>query len=133
MEPIPSPLCTHADQLRHLDGRIVRLAGIYLGVPTLKKMPRPGRPREEVHLGEVVIALEGSAAAYDPMAWDEAPAHIALGSGPRPREEIAAFGGRRVEVEGRLVLRPGSGEPPVAAATRPGPTLLDPVALRLAE
>ncbi len=133
MEPIPSPLCTRADQLRHLDGRIVRLGGTYLAVPTLKKMPRPGRPREVVTLGEVVIVLEGSAEAYDSTASHEAPAHVALGSGPRPQAEIDDFDGRRVEVEGRLVLRPGRESPPAAAAARAGPALLDPVALRLVQ
>ncbi|TAH48981.1 MAG: hypothetical protein EYC67_04545 [Betaproteobacteria bacterium] len=117
MEPNPPRRCTHADHLRDADGCIVRLCGIYRAVPTLKKMPRPGRPREESMLGEVVIAVEGSAAAYDPLAREDAPASVALGDGPRPADEIAAFDGKRVEVEGRLVLRPAAntdGTPPVA-------------------
>lgn len=125
-----APPCTHADQLRHLDGRRVRLVGTYLAVPTLKKMPRPGRVREEVPLGEVVIVLEGRAAAYDPTAWDEAPAHVALGEGPRPADEIAAFGGRRIEVEGRLALQATAQA--AAASARPHAVLLEPAALRLA-
>ncbi len=125
------PRCTHADQLRHLDGQWLRLAGTYLALPTLKKMPRPGRGRELVQLGEVVIALEGGAAAYDPTAWEDSPAYIRLGEGRRPAEEIAAFGGRRVEVEGRLALAPpGEAE---AAGPRPGATLLEPRGLHLAE
>ncbi|MBS0544046.1 MAG: hypothetical protein JSR40_09970 [Proteobacteria bacterium] len=128
MDPNTPRRCTHADHLRDADGCLVRLCGTYLAVPTLKKMPRPGAPREEVKLGDVVITLQGSAAAYDPLALDDAPARVALGDGPRPAEEIAAFDGRRVEVEGRLVLRPAaniSGAPP-AAHRLPRPVLQSP-------
>lgn len=126
-----APLCTHAGELRQLDGRTVRLVGTYLAVPTLKKMPRPGHAREEVQLGEVVIVLAGRAAAYDPTAPDDAPAHITLGDGPRPPDEIAAFGGRRVEVDGRLALAP-HGEA-AAASPRAGASLLGATGLHLAE
>ncbi|HBL30210.1 MAG TPA: hypothetical protein DD490_25540 [Acidobacteria bacterium] len=115
------PLCTTAAQLGPLDGRWVRLVGTYLPVPTLKKMPRPGAPREELDLGQVVIELAG-----------DAPARIALGTTIRPGDEIARFRHRRVAVEGRLVLAPVS-QVPEAAAPRPAPVLLDPSGLRLAE
>lgn len=117
MNPNAPLRCTHADHLRDADGCVVSLCGVYLAVPTLKKMPRPGCAREEVALGEVVIALDGSAAAYDPLATDTAAARVVLGDGPRPAEEIAAFDGKRVEVEGLLVLRPAAnigGVPSVA-------------------
>lgn len=103
------PLCESAADLRRLDGRQVRLAGIYRPVPTLKKMPRPGRPQEEVFLGEVVIGLDG--------------AEVAL-AGLRPPAEIARFQGCRVTVEGRLVLEPESD--PDTASQQPVPTLFDP-------
>lgn len=130
MDPNTPRRCTHADHLRDADGCMVRLCGTYFAVPTLKKMPRPGAPREEVKLGDVVITLQGSAAAYDPLAPDDAPVRVALGDGPRPAEEIAAFDGKRVEVEGRLVLRPAaniSGAPPVAHRL-PRPVLQSPSA-----
>ena len=127
------PLCEDAAQLGPLDGRLVRLVGTYLPVPTLKKMPRPGQPREETHLGEVVIELAGRAAAYDPAAMESAPARIALGTMFRPSDEIARLGHRRISVEGRLVLAYDAGRDPRAAAPKPGPVLLDPTGLRLAE
>ena len=113
------PVCERAEQLRVLDGHRVRLRGTYTAVPTLKKMPRPGRAREAVHLGEVVIALA-----------DAEETTVALGAVPRPREEIAEFDGRHVEVVGRLILEPereGRG-----AALRPTPMLEDPTGLRRA-
>ncbi len=82
------PRLDRAEQLRALDGQRVRLFGSYLSVPSLKRMPRPGRPPEYVDLGEVVIQIEGSAAAYDPAAGDT-PARIGLGNAARPSEEIA--------------------------------------------
>lgn len=128
MDSSPPLRCARADDLSHADGCVVRLLGLYLAVPTLKRMPRPGSPREEVNLGEVVIVLEGSAAAYDPRATGHTPARVFLGDGPRPAEEIAAFNGTRVEVEGRLMLRPatnidGSGS---VSHRAPQPVLLSP-------
>ena len=134
MDPVPedpTSACEHAAQLRPFDGRRVRLIGIYRPVPTLKKMPRPGRPREEVELGEVVIELAGSASEYDPAGAPDAPARIALGTATRSSDEIARFRDRRVAVEGRLVL--AGGARPGAASPRPGPALLDPGEPRLAE
>lgn len=133
MEPTPAPRCTCADELVSADGCVVTLCGTYVAVPTLRKMPRPGRPREEVNLGEVVIVVAGSAAAYDPAAGDNAPAQVSLGEGPRPMEEISAFDRKRVEVEGHLVLRPDANEPPGAARTIPKPMLQAPTALRMAK
>jgi hypothetical protein len=127
----PAPACERAAQLKALDGRRVRLIGIYRPVPTLKKMPRPGRPREEVELGEVVIELDGDASEYDSAAPQAAPARIALGGSVRPAEEIERFRDRRVAVEGRLALV-GRGRPE-AASVRPGPALVDPGEPRLAE
>ena len=121
MDPNVPRRCTHADHLRDADGCVVQLCGTYVAVPTLKKMPRPGQPREEAKLGEVVIALEGSAAAYDSLAVDDVPARVALGDGPRPAAEIAAFDGRRVEVEGRLVLRPAANISDAALAAHLAP------------
>ena len=126
------PLGEHAAELKPLDGKQVRLVGTYVPVPTLKKMPRPGKPRAEAHLGEVVIELAGSAAAYDAAATAGTPARIALGDTVRPRDEIARLGNRRVSVEGRLALAPG-GDDPQAAAPRPAPVLYNPTGLRLAE
>ena len=113
------PVCERAEQLRDLDGHRVRLRGTYTAVPTLKKMPRPGRAPETVDLGEVVIALA-----------DAEETLVALGADPRPREEIAEFDGRRVEVVGRLTLEPESEGR--GAARRPSPVLEDPTGLRLA-
>ena len=133
MEPTPAPRCTCADELRDADGGAVTLCGTYLAVPTLRRMPCPGRPREEVNLGEVVIVVEGSAAVYDPAALDNTPARVSLGEGPRSVDEIAAFDRKRVEVEGRLVLRPGASDQRSAARMMPKPMLQAPTALRLAE
>ncbi|MBS0510406.1 MAG: hypothetical protein JSR42_04345 [Proteobacteria bacterium] len=135
MDPNTPRRCTHADHLRDADGCVVRLCGTYRAVPTLKKMPRPGQPREEAKLGQVLISLEGSAAAYDPLALDDAPATVALGDGPRPAEEIAAFDGKRVEVEGRLVLRPAANisGAPLAAHLAPQAVLQSPSVPSLAD
>lgn len=103
------PLCESAADLRRLDGRRVRLTGIYRPVPTLQKMPRPGQPREEVFLGEVVIELAGARVALE---------------GLRPETEIARLQSCRVTVEGRLALEPASD--PETAGLRPVPTLFDP-------
>jgi len=103
-----------------MDGRRVRLIGTYAAVPTLKKMPRPGRPAEEVDLGEVVIVLDPGGEG----------ARVALGTDARSPDEIAEFDGRRVEVEGRLVLEPSSGSE--GAAPRAGPALESPTGPRLA-
>jgi hypothetical protein len=121
---VSTPTCERASELRALDGRRLRLVGIYRPVPTLKKMPRPGGPREEVELGEVVIELEGSASEFDRAMAEGEPARVALGTELRPTDEIARLRNRRVAVEGRLALAG-----PVAAqgaAQRPAPTLLDP-------
>ena len=127
------PVGKHAAQLKPLDGQRVRLIGIYLPVPTLKKMPRPGKPREEVDLGEVVIQLEGSASAYDPAAAENTPARIALGTAFRPSGEIHRYGNCRVSVEGRLVLTPDGNPASKGATTRPTPVLYNPTDLRIAE
>jgi hypothetical protein len=102
----------------------VRLVGIYRPVPTLKKMPRPGGPREEVELGEVEIELVGRAAEFDRAMADDEPARVALGADLRPADEIARCRNRRVAVEGRLALAGPAVAP--GAAQRPAPTLLDP-------
>jgi hypothetical protein len=116
-----APLCHDAAELAALDGRQVRLLGRYLAVPTLKTMPRPGQPRDEVDLGEVVIEVTGEAG----------PMRVHLGTGFRPRDEIERFNDRRVVVPGRLTLNP---EPAVdVAGEQPAPTLLDPGEPRLAE
>lgn len=124
------PPCKHAIDLKRLEGQRVRLLGVYLPVPTLKKMPRPGQPREEVYLGEVVIQLEGQAIAYDPTAPESTPARINLGKTFRSSEEIARFRGQRVVVEGQLVLDHAQVPSPDAASPKPAPTLLDPGGLR---
>jgi hypothetical protein len=103
------PTCESAADLPRLEGRRVRLTGLYRPVATLKKMPRPGQPREEVFLGEVVIEL--------------ADTRVAL-AGLRPEAEIARCRDQRVTVEGLLALQP-EGDPE-AARQRPVPTLLDP-------
>ena len=126
------PLGERAAELRTLDGKQVRLVGTYVPVPTLKKMPRPGRPRAEADLGEVVIELAGSAAAYDAAASEAMRARIALGDTVRPRDEIARLANRRVSVEGRLALAPDDGGAK-GAAPRSAPVLYNPPGLRLAE
>jgi len=126
------PLGERAAELKPLDGRQVRLVGAYIPVPTLKKMPRPGKPRAEAELGEVVIELEGSASAYDRTATDAMPARIALGDTVRPRDEIERLAHRRVSVEGRLALAPDDGDAK-GAAPQPAPVLYNPTGLRLAE
>ena len=126
------PRLDRAEQLRQFDGQRVRLVGTYLSVPSLKKMPRPGRPPECVDLGEVVIQIDGSASAYDPAAGDM-PARIGLGMEARPSEEIVRLNDRRVAVAGRLVLRPEMASTHPAAVRRPGPVLQDPTGLRLEE
>ncbi|MEF8728476.1 MAG: hypothetical protein V5B34_09725 [Accumulibacter sp.] len=126
------PRLDRAEQLRALDWQRVRLFGSYLSVPSLKRMPRPGRPPEYVDLGEVVIQIEGSAAAYDPAAGDT-PARIGLGNAARPSEEIARFNHRRVSVEGHIVLCPERASTSPAAVQRPSPVLQDPSGLRLEE
>ena len=126
------PRLDRAEQLRWLDGQRVRVVGTYLSVPSLKKMPRPGRPPEYVDLGEVVIQIEGSAAAYDPAAGDT-PARIGLGMAARPSDEIVRLNDRRVSVEGRIVLRPEMASTHRSAVRRPSPVLQDPTGLRLEE
>jgi len=126
------PRLDRAEQMRRLDGQRVRLVGSYLSVPSLKRMPRPGRPLEYVDLGEVVIQIEGSAAAYDPAAGDT-PARIGLGIAARPSEEIVRLNDRRVSVEGRIVLCPEMASTSPAAVQRPSPLLQDPSGLRLDE
>jgi hypothetical protein len=128
-----APLCKHAADLKRLDGQRVRLVGTYLPVPTLKKMPRPGQPRAEVYLGEVVIQLGGQAAAYDPTAPENTPAKISLGTTLRSSDEIARFRDRRVLVEGRLVLSHAPDHAPDTASPKPAPTLIEPAGLRPAE
>ena len=125
-------MCQHASQLEPLDGQRVRLVGVYTPVPTLKKMPRPGRPREDVDLGEVMIELEGSASDYDSSAAQGQPVRIALGTDLRAEEEIARLRGRRVSVEGELRLH-GHQPSPNVASRRPGPVLSDPAAPELAD
>ena len=132
MTPESLPVCEEAAQLRGLDGRRVRLIGTYLPVRTLKKMTRPGRPRDEVELGAVVIVLEGNASEYDAAAPAGEPVQIALGADVRATEEVARLRGRRISVEGRLTLDPRV-QSTRAASRKPAPVLDDPVELRLAE
>lgn len=124
------PICEQAAQVQRLDGRRVRLVGTYTPVPTLKKMPRPGRPRQEVDLGEVSILIEGRASAYDAGAADGEPALIALGTEVRAADEIARLRGRRISVEGTLIVKERA-PARQAASQRPAPALHDPVELRL--
>jgi hypothetical protein len=126
------PRLDRAEQLRRFDGQRVCLVGTYLSVPSLTRMPRPGRPPEYADLGEVVIQIDGRASAYDPAAGD-VPARIGLGSEARSSEEIVRLNHRRVAVEGRVVLRPEMARVLPCAARRPGPELQDPNGLRLAE
>jgi len=126
------PVCEQGAQLQGLDGERVRLIGTYLPVRTLKKMTRPGRPRDEVELGAVVIVLEGSASEYDTTAPAGEPVQVALGADGRAAEEIARLRDRRISVEGRLTLSPRA-QSSRAASQKPAPVLHDPVELRLAE
>lgn len=126
------PRLDRAEQLGQFDGQRVRLVGTYLSVPSLKRMPRPGRPPEYVDLGEVVIQIAGSASDYDPAAGDM-PARIGLGSEARSSEEIVRLNDRRVAVEGRIVLCPEAASTHRCAVPRPGPVLQDPTGLRLEE
>jgi hypothetical protein len=126
------PRLDRAEQLGQFDGQRVRLVGTYLSVPSLKRMPRPGRPPEYVDLGEVVIQIDGSASDYDPAAGDM-PARIGLGSEARSSEEIVRLNDRRVGVEGRIVLCPEAASTHRCAVPRPGPVLQDPTGLRLEE
>ncbi|MEF8718841.1 MAG: hypothetical protein V5B44_14395 [Candidatus Accumulibacter necessarius] len=126
------PRLDRAEQLRWLDGQRVRVVGTYLSVPSLKRMPRPGRLPEYVDLGEVVIQIEGSSEAYDPAAGDT-PARIGLGMAARPSDEIVRLNDRRVFVEGRIVLRPEMASTHRSAVLRPSQVLQDPTGLRLDE
>lgn len=125
------PLCDSADRAKLLDGQQVRLIGAYLPVPSPTKKPRPGEPSEGAWLGQVVIELDGSSAVYDASEHPTSPARIELGAGFRTEEEIASFRGRRVSVEGRLVLAPTP--PPDVASPKPKPALLEPARLSLVE
>jgi hypothetical protein len=119
-----------AEDAKRLDGREVRLVGIYRKELVAKKK---GRPADQL-FGHVVIELEGHPRAYHPQAWDGARAMISLGTEPRPEDEIARFTDQRVRATGRLVLRPArdddDGE---VASTLPAPALLDVVDVQAAD
>jgi hypothetical protein len=130
-----SPICASASAVAALDGKQVRLIGIYRQQLSDHMMQRPGEsaPSRSL-LGYVHIELEGVASAYDRIAPAGAPALIALGTHPRSRDEIARYSDKKVSVKGTLVLDPSRGQdPPVAATTRPEASLLDPGQPEIAE
>jgi hypothetical protein len=130
-----SPICASASAVAALDGKQVRLIGIYRQQLSDHEMQRPGQsaPRRS-SLGYVKIELEGVASAYDRIAPAGAPALIALGPQPRSRDEIERFADKKVSVKGTLVLDPSRARrPPVAATTRPEASLLDPEQPEFAE
>jgi hypothetical protein len=127
------PRVTDAAGAAALEGRRVCLVGTYLPVPSLKKMPRPGREPEWVSLGQVVIEIEGRACDWDPAVAAGEPARISLGQSPRPEEEIRLFTGRRVSVSGLLRLHPPPTRSTPGAFPKPSPMLLEPASPSLEE
>ena len=117
------PICKTAEDAKRLDGRDVRLVGVYRKELVAKKQ---GRPADQFY-GHVVVEIEGHPRAYHPQAWDGARARISLGTEPRPEDEIQRFTDQRVQVTGRLVLRPASDDASDsdAASTLPGPALFE--------
>ncbi len=93
------PTCHDAKTLGGLDGRRIRLVGVYGRSLTQRKMRGPGTFEGEMH-----IRLSGAPADYDPKGSAEGQAIVKLGK--RPADEIARLDGQRVSVEGVLVLDP---------------------------
>lgn len=98
------PVVAHEADLKRHDGQVVRLVGIYRPLAMPWKMREPAK-----HFGHAAVQVE--------KEW------IQLGVGPRPASERFHWTGRRVEVVGRLVLRPPLRYPPHVAQPLPNPTL----------
>ena len=95
----PLPICSDGRTLGTLDGRKIRLVGHYRKSLTARKMRGPKEFRGMIH-----IELKGRAADYDSKAAATLPAIVEIGK--RPPEEVDKMVGKRVEVDGVLVLDP---------------------------
>lgn len=93
------PICRDGRTLAGLDGRKVRLVGLYRKSLTARKMRGPKEFRGEVH-----IELEGTAADYDPKAAASLKAIVEIGV--RPPEEVDRLVDQLVQVDGVLILDP---------------------------
>lgn len=93
------PSCGDASELRGLDGRTVRLVGLYK-----KSHNRNKKSQRGAFAGEIHIQLRGTPADYNPKGSSKMPAIIELGR--RPEHETARWLGKRVSVEGILRLDP---------------------------
>lgn len=125
------PRLDRAEQLRQFDGQRSR-SRTYLSVPSLKKMPRPGRPPEYVDLGRGRHSDRGQCRGLRPGGRRHAGTHQAR-HGSTTSDQIVRLNDRRVSVEGRIVLRPEMASTHRSAVPRPSPVLQDPTGLRLDE
>ena len=120
------PLCQTSTEMKHLDGQVVRLVGIYRKRLVHKKKPSRWDNSPPIFMGYIVIEVEGSPLEYDPYQMPEARSIVRLGLEPRPSEEVERFVDKKVMVEGKLMIDVSSLAPPpdVAQVSQP-PVLLD--------
>ena len=124
------PRCATAADVARFDGQEVELVGMYRKKLSAHKMGQPAT----TFMGRIVIELPGRPSEYDPTSSPDATAEIALGTKPRPADEVASMTGRKISVFGTLAIDPSKGQPPPRGASEyPEPTLLMPRDLRLVE
>lgn len=107
-----------ARELLACDGRRVVLVGIY----RKRLVPRKMNETTRHFFGHVDLELEGPASDVDPQAGSE-PVRVEYGRQARPEAEVARFTDQRVQVTGRVVVRPAAD--PQVAQPKPRPLLVE--------
>jgi hypothetical protein len=110
---MPEPAVSSLQHLAPRDGQRVVVEGIYTKRMSQKKMNDP----KLYFFGFVDLELDGG--------------RVQLSTLRRPEEEVEAFAGKRVRVEGTVVMDRGAGSE--YARPDPTPTLLEPSTVTLAE
>jgi hypothetical protein len=110
------PLCDSRDAVTALDGRHVRVAGVYRAT-ALSKKPRPGL--DPIHA--YVELKDGGSVLLEP-SWSPASA--------RPRAERESFDGRRVLVQGTIHAHSPAPKEELAYITGPCVSPVDAIGLQ---
>lgn len=122
------PLCQSSSEMKGFDKQRVRLVGIYKKKMSRKKMNSP----EEIFLGYVQIEVKGNPKVIDSSNVPAKVTPVLLGMKPRSADEIKKFNGKRVIVEGRLLLAPEIDEGQAEYAREdPKPTLVHPKKIKI--
>lgn len=120
------PICTHAADLKRLDGQVVQLSGTYrkfmIQGKTMPAMGPGAKPETPEHfLGHGAVEIDGTPNEYDPQNSPDGVVLVRLTLDPRPAGEVDQHAGKAVTVVGRLVVDGSALEDDEEDIARPDP------------